>query len=145
MTKQNMALLTVLAIAALGSACFAKTPTLSGKMVAYDPLLHAAKDATFVANKEVVILEAPGLKAKYVKVVFVGYGTTQLDAKYFDGTVPLTVKALRDRTCDERSPKFVPQVTLEQKSGMYLLTDAFKTPPPPKIKILECYEATQKK
>ena len=40
------------------SHSFAKNPDRHGKMVAYDPLLHAAKAATFVANKEVVILEA---------------------------------------------------------------------------------------
>ena len=147
MMNWNRALLTVVAIAALGLACFAKskTPTVTGKMVAYDPLLHAGKAATFVANKEAVILEATGLKAKYVKVVFVSYGTTQIEAKYFDGSLPLTVQILRDRTCDESYPKTVPQVGLDQISGTYLLTDAFKNSPPPKIKTLACYDATEKK
>ena len=144
MTKQNTALL-IVAIAALGLICFAKTPTLTGKIVAYDPLLHAAKDASFVANKEVVILETPGQKAGYIKVVFVGFGTTQIEAKYFDGTLPLTVQALRDRTCDDRSAKIAPELTPNQAAGTYLLTDAFKNSPPPKIKILECYDATAKK
>jgi hypothetical protein len=145
MTKQNNALLTGVAIAAFGLACFAKTPTVSGKIVAYDPLAHAAKDASFVANKEIVIVEAPGLKAKYVKVVFVGYGTTQVEQKYFDGTTPVSVQALRDRTCDEKDPRMVTQVDMHQGSGTYLLTDAFKASPPPKIKTLECYDATEKK
>ena len=145
MTQRNKAFLTGVAIAALGLACFGRTPSLSGKMVAYDPLSHAAKVASFVANKEVVILETPGRKTKYVKVVFVSYGTTQLDGKYFDGTLPVTVKALRDRSCDETNPKMVTQVSLNQSSGTYLLTEAFRNSPPPKIKKLQCYDVTEKK
>ena len=87
-----------------------------------------------MANKEVVILETPGQKSKFVKVVFVSYGTTQLDGKYFDGTLPLTVKALRDRSCDETNPKMVTQVSLNQGSGTYLLTEAFRNSPPAKIR-----------
>jgi hypothetical protein len=147
MTKQNKALLTGVALAALGFACFAKskTPTVTGRMVAYDPLLHAGKAATFVANKEAVILEATRVKARYVKVVFVSYGTTQIEPKYFDGSLPLTVQVLRDRTCDESYPKTVPQVGLDQTSGTYLLTDAFKNSPLPKIKTIACYDVTEKK
>src|SRR5208283_206118 len=99
----------------------------------------------FVANKEIIILETPSQKTKYVKVVFVGYGTTQLDRKYFDGTLPLTVKALRDRACDEKYPKTVSQYSLNQASGIYLLTDAFKSSPLPRIKNLACYDAIEKK
>jgi hypothetical protein len=135
----------IVVVMALAAACFAKTPTLTGKMLAYDPLLHAGKVASTLANREEIILEAPGHKLKYVKIVFVSVGTTQLDAKYFDGTTPLTVQALRDRDCDEKSPRFVNQVGLDQRSGTYLLTDAFKKSPPPKIKTLECYAATRTK
>jgi hypothetical protein len=145
MKKRNKVFLTGVAIALLSLACFGKTPSLSGKIVAYDPLSHAAKAGGFVVNKEVVILEAPAAKKKYLKVVFVSYGTTQIDPKYFDGIAPLAVKALRDRTCDETDPKFVTQVSPNQSSGMYLLTDSFKNLPPPKIKKLECYDATGKK
>jgi hypothetical protein len=145
MTERTKAFVTGAAIATLGLACFAKTPSPSGKMLAYDPLLHAAKAASFVANKEVVVLEAAGPKSKYLKIVFVSFGTTQIDEKYFDGTLPLTVKAFRDRSCDERDPKMVIQVSLNQAPGTYLLTDAFKNSPPPKIKNLECYDATEKK
>jgi hypothetical protein len=137
--------LTGACVVALAMACFAKVPTITGKMVAYDPLLHAAKDATFVANKEIVILEVAGQKTRYVKVVFVGFGTTQIDPKYFDGTVPLSVQAIRDHACEETSPKLVPQLDPDQASGTYVLTDAFKNSPAPKIKKLECYDATRKK
>jgi hypothetical protein len=144
MMKQK-AWLTGACVVALAIACFAKVPTLTGKMVAYDPLLHAAKDATFVANKEIVILEIAGQKTRYVKVVVVGFGTTQIDAKYFDGTLPLSVQAIRDHACEETSSKLVPQLGSDQATGTYLLTDAFKSSPPPKIKKLECYDATGKK
>ena len=145
MKKRTKAFLTSVVIAALVLACFAKTPSLSGKMVAYDPLAHAAKAGTFEANKEAVILETPRQKNKYVKVVFVGYGTTQIDGKYFDGTLPLTVKALRDHACDEKDPRMVGQYGLNQAAGTYLLTDAFKSSPLPRIKKLECYDAVAKK
>jgi hypothetical protein len=145
MKERTKAFLTGVVIAALVLACFAKTSNLSGKMVAYDLLSHAAKVGSFVANKEVVILETPGQKSKYVKVVSVSYGTTQIDGKYFEGTLPVTVKALRDRTCDEKYPKMVSQYSLNQTSGTYLLTDAFKSSPLPRIKNLECYDALEKK
>lgn len=145
MTKRKTTWLTGASILALAIACFAKAPTLTGKMVAYDPLLHAAKDATFAANKEIVILEVAGQKTRYVKVVFVGFGTTQIDPKYFDGTLPLSVQAIRDHACEDASPKLVLQLGPDQASGTYLLTDAFKNSPPPKIKKLECYDATGKK
>jgi len=138
------ALLTCLLVAGAAPG-FAKTPVLTGKVVAYDPLQHAAKDATFSANKETLILQSVGPKIKYVKVVFVSFGTTQLDPKYFDGSSQLMVKALRDRSCDESFPKFVLQVGIDQTSGTYVLTDAFKSSPPGRIKSVECYDATHKK
>jgi hypothetical protein len=145
MMRQKTAWITGACIVAMATACFAKVPTLTGKMVAYDPLLHAAKDATFVANKEIVILEVAGQKTRYVKVVFVGFGTTQIDPKYFDGSLPLSVKAIRDHACEDTSPKLVPQLGPDQATGTYLLTDAFKNSPPGKIKKIECYDATGKK
>ena len=145
MTKLMKVFLPGLAVATLSLASAAKTPRLMGKMVAYDPLLHASKPSTMQPNKEVVILETTGHKAKFVKVVFVSLGTTQIDEKYFDGLTPMNVRALRNHECDENSPRMVPQVNLDQKSGMYLLTDAFKSTPPARIKTLECYDATGKK
>ena len=123
--------------------CSAKTPTFTGRMVAYDPLLHAAKSATRLANREEIVLETPGHKEKFVKLVLLGVGDTQIDPKYFDGTTPLTVRGLRDTTCDEPSPRFTTEVTANQSSGMFLLTEAFKNTPP-KIKKLECYDVTKK-
>lgn len=123
----------------------ARTSKLTGKIVAYDPMLHSSKTATLQQNQEAVVLQTAGPKQKYVKVVYSSPGTTQIDQKYFDGTQPLIVDALRDHSCDERAPRFVREVTVEQMGGTYLLTDAFKNQPPARIKTLECYVAVYKK
>jgi hypothetical protein len=129
----------------LSLVSFAKTQKLNGKIVAYDPIKNAAKAASFVQNEEVIVMEAPSQKQKYVKVMFSSFGTTQIKPQYFDGTQPLAVEVLRDKSCDEPTPRFVSQVTLEEVSGTYLLTDAFKSTPPGRIKNLECYVAIYKK
>jgi len=133
------------AVLALQLVCFAKTPTVTGKMVAYDPILHGSKNAVGIANKEVVIVQTEGQKTKYRKLVFLSFGTTQLDAKYFEGTEPFSVQALRDHSCDENYPNIVPQVSLSERGGTYLLTDAFQKTPPGRIKNLPCYDVTKKK
>ncbi len=144
MTRANKALLASLAVVAFPLAGFArKPPTLTGKIVAYNPLLHAAKSATYGSNREEIILETSE-KARYIKLVFVGFGTTQIDPKYFDGTLALTAHALRDKSCDDTSPAIVSQVSVTQRAGTYLFTDAFRNSPP-KIKTLDCYEATEEK
>lgn len=118
---------------------------MTGKMVAYDLMRHTSKTASGVQNEEVVVLEISGPKPKYVKVVFSSSGSTQIDEKYFDGTLPLEVAAFRDKSCDEKEPTFVPQVSIQHIAKTYLLTEAFKTKPPGKIKSLECYGAIYKK
>jgi hypothetical protein len=144
MSKQRTAWLRGLSFVALGLMCFAKTPQLTGKIVAYDVLAHAGKAGTFAENKEIVILEAPSHKAKYIKVVVQGYGTVQIDPKYFAGDTALTLRADRDKTCDEFSPLIQAEVA-NPKTGTYLLTDAYKSSPPPKIKNIECYVAIAQK
>ena len=144
MPRHKQVLLTAIAIAALGFAAFAKPSKLTGKIVAYDVMRHASKAASGVQNQEVVVVEVNAQKAKYVKVMFSSFGTTQIEQKYFDGIEPLTVDVFRDHSCDENSPTFVSQVTLQQIAGTYLLTDAFKSSPP-KIKTLDCYVAIYKK
>ena len=98
-------------------------------------------------NQEVVILETNSQRAKdkYAKVMFSSFGTTQIEQKYFDGTQPLDVQVFRDHSCDEHAPRFVSEVSLEQIAGTYLLTDAFRTAPPAKIKTLVCYVAIYQK
>lgn len=145
MFKKRNTFLLAAVIFAFGLVSLAKTSKLTGKIVAYDLMRHASKAASFVQNEEVVVLETSGQKEKYVKVVFSSVGTTQIDQKYFDGATPVEVDALRDRSCDESEPKFVPQASLEQMGGTYLLTDAFKSHPRANIKTLKCYAAIYRK
>jgi hypothetical protein len=123
----------------------ARSTKLAGKMAAYDLMRHTSKTASGQQNEEVVVLEAAGQKRRYVKVVFSSSGSTQIEQKYFDGTLPLELDAFRDKSCDEKTPTFVPEVNVEHIAKTYLLTDAFKTKPPGKIKSLECYGAIYKK
>ena len=145
--RKNKVALTALTIIALALVSLAKTHKLNGKIVGYDLMKHASKAATLVQNEEAVVLETDSQKQrdKYVKVVFSSPGTTQIEQKYFDGTLTLAVDVFRDHTCDERAPRFVAQVSLEQIAGTYLLTDAFKSSPPVGIKTLDCYVAIYKK
>jgi len=139
--------LTALSIVAFALVCLAKTQKLNGKIVGYDVMKHITKAASFVQNEEVVILETDSQKQrdKYVKVLFSSFGTTQIEQKYFDGTLTLAVDVFRDHSCDEHEPRFVSQLSLEQIAGSYLLTDAFKSSPPGKLKTLDCYVAIFKK
>jgi hypothetical protein len=143
--RQRNTLLTAVVMVTFAVASLAKTSKLTGKIVAYDLMRHASKGASGVQNQEVVVLETSGQKQKYIKVLFSSFSTTQIEQKYFDGTLPLTVDVFRDRSCDESAPTFAPQVSLDKVGQTYLLTDAFKTQPPAKIKILECYVAIYKK
>lgn len=145
MSRQKRTFLTATVILALALVSQAKTQKLTGKIVAYDLLKHNAKNSNALQNQEVVVLETPGQKHKYAKVTFSSFGTSQIDQKYFDGSQPMTVDVFRDKSCDEKLPTFVNQVSLEQMAGTYLLTDAFKSTPPGRIKSLECYVAIQKK
>lgn len=145
MQLRTKAFLTTLAIVALGISSWAKTSKLAGKMVAYDLMHHASKTASAMQNQEVVVLETSDQKHKYVKVMFSSFGTTQIEQKYFDGSLPLAVDVFRDHSCDESTPRFVHEISLEQMGGTYLLTDAFKAQPPGRIKTLECYVAIYKK
>ena len=144
MLRQKKLLLTVIAIATLELVSLAKTTKLTGKVVAYDVAQHSSKNASALQNQETVVLETTNPKEKYVKVLYSSFGTTQIEQKYFDGTLPLTVDVLRDHTCDESAPRLVREVSIEQMGGTYLLTDAFKTQPPARIKTLKCYAAIYK-
>ena len=145
MPRHKTAFLASVTIIAFTLTAVAKTQKLTGIVVAYDLLKHNAKNTSAMQNQEVIVLKTPSQKKKYVKVMFSSFGTTQLEPKYFDGTQPLSVEVFRDKSCDEKQPTFANQVSLEQMAGTYLLTDAFKSSPPGRIKALECYVAIQKK
>ena len=147
MSHYKHALLTAAIIVSFALACFAKPQKMSGKIVAYDPMLHSSKSASSMENQEVVVLDTsnPKMKDRYIKVKVSSFGTTQIEPQYFDGTLPLEVSVFRDHSCDESAPRFVTEMSLEKIAGTYLLTDAFKTQPPAKIKSMECYVAIEKK
>ncbi len=140
----KQALITAIALFLPVLVCVAKTTKVTGKIVGYDFMHHASKAASDTQNQEVVVLETPNQKQKYIKVMFSSPGTTQIEPKYFDGNEPLETSVFRDKTCDEKTPTFVPQVSMEQIAGTYILTDAYKTHPPSRIKNLECYVAIYK-
>jgi hypothetical protein len=129
-----------------GLFCFARTSKITGKILAYDVMRHAAKDGSFVQNEEAIVMEVTGQKQKYIKIVFSSFGTTQIEQKYFDGAEALDVDVFRDKSCDETTPRFVSETNPQQVAGTYLLTDPFKNHAP-NIKKLECYAAiyTKKK
>ena len=147
MPRATKPILTAVAVALFVIAATAKTSKLTGKILAYDLVRHTSKSANLQQNEEIVILDtnSPKPKDRYVKVTFSSSSTTQIDPKYFAGTQPLTTDVFRDHSCDEKMPRFVREVSLEQMGGTYLLTDAYKTSPPGKIKTLECYVAIQRK
>jgi len=147
LARNHKIILTAFAIALFALAASAKTSKRMGKIVAYDLLKHTSKSTNLQQNEEIVVLETNSTKkkGKYVKVVFSSSGTTQIDPKYFDGTQPLTADVLREHSCDDNSPRFVREISLQQMGGTYLLTDAYKASPPAKIKTLECYVAIYKK
>lgn len=147
MLRNRKAFLITFAIAALVLAAAAKTSKMTGRIVGYDLMKHTAKSANLQQNEEVVILETQSSKPrdKYVKVVFSSSSTTQIDPKFFDGTQPLTTDVFRDHSCDEKTPRFVREVSLQQMGGTYFLTEPYKTSPPGKIKTLECYVAIERK
>ena len=145
MPRTKQILLTAIALAAFAPGSVAKNAKLTGKMVGYNVMHHTSKSASAVQNQEVVVLETINPKEKYVKVMFSSFDTSQIEEKYFAGTEPLTVDVFHDHSCDEKTPTFVSQVTLEQIAQTYLLTDAFKNQPPGRIKNLKCYVAIYKK
>ena len=145
MLRRKKISLTAVAIVAFTLVSLAKNTKMTGKIVGYDVMHHTSKTASVVQNQEVVVLETANPKEKYVKVMFSSFGTTQIEPKYFEGTEPLTADVFRDHSCDETTPTFVSQVTLERIAQTYLLTDAFKSQPPGRIKTLKCYVAIYKK
>jgi len=145
LSRHRKVLLTGLAIVTFAQVSVAKGTRLTGRIVGYDVMQHTSKNAAALQNQETVVLETTNPKEKYAKVVLSSFGTTQIEPKYFDGTLPLTMDVLRDHTCDETAPRLVRDVSVEQMGGTYLLTDAFKTQPPGRIKTLKCYVAIYKK
>ena len=90
----------------------AQTHELAGYMFAYDEVRHIEK-SMFGENTEIVILQTNQVDSeKYLELVFKSLGQDQLDKKFFEGDILLTVRAVRDQTCDLNSPEFLDSAAL---------------------------------
>src|SRR5579863_5691411 len=139
--------LLAIAILALVPRDLAQTRELSGYVFAYDPVLHS--DKRFLGeNTETVILQTSQVdNEKYLKLVFKSLGQDQLDKKFFKGDRLLTVRAVRDQTCDLNSPEFLDGAALfsylngpvRWQPRKWLLADYFNAATPPTATTLKCY------
>jgi len=139
--------LLAIAILALVPRVLAQTRELSGYVFAYDPVLHS--DKRFLGeNTEIVILQTRQIDSEqYLKLLFKSLGRDQLDKRFFQGDTLLTVRAVRDQTCDLNSPEFLDGAALFSYSNgpvrwqprKLLLTDRFNTTTPPTVALLKCY------
>jgi hypothetical protein len=139
--------LLAIAILALVPRDLAQTRELSGYVFAYDPVLHS--DKRFLGeNTEIVILQASQVdNEKYLKLVFKSPGQDQLDKKFFNGDRLLSVRAVRDQTCDLNSPEFLDGAALfsylngpvRWQRRKLLLTDHFNTATATTVASLKCY------
>jgi len=125
--------------------CAAQTRCLHGTVIAYDPVYHSIKQASFVRNREVVIAEiqGPGKHKSYVKVVIESFGQRQLEDRQLEGEQTIDVSGVRDRKCDEGRPEFVTEIEVGSGSGKYMLNRANATSAPPRIEQLRCYRVTK--
>lgn len=129
------------AIYALG-----RTQSLKGTLVAYDPLYHGLKQASFVKNLEVTVADVGSTgKERFVKVVFEGFGDRQLSDDVLNGEKPFAVRGVRDKTCDEAHPRVLREADWEadsttlQGSGTFLLNKTHRTKSLGPMENLECY------
>ncbi len=127
----------------------AQTHELAGYMFAYDEVRHIEK-SMFGENTEIVILQTNQVDSeKYLELVFKSLGQDQLDKKFFEGDILLTVRAVRDQTCDLNSPEFLDSAALfsylngpvRRQPRKLSLTAHFNKPTPPTVALLKCYVA----
>jgi hypothetical protein len=144
---RRVLLLLAIAIVALVPLAVAQTRELSGYVFAYDPVLHS--DKRFLSeNSEIVILQTSQVDdEKYLKLVFKSSGPDQLNKKFFQGDTLLSVRAVRDQTCDLNSPEFLDSATLfsylngpvRWQPRKLLLTAHFNTATATTVASLKCY------
>ena len=93
-----------------------RSRNLRGTIIAYDPMYHGLKQASFVKNLEVTVadLGSAGNPQPLVKVVFEGFGKSQLSQDVLDGEKPFQGRAVRDKSCDEAHPRILSQAESEQ-------------------------------
>jgi hypothetical protein len=121
-----------------------RSRNLRGTIIAYDPMYHVLKQASFVKNLEVTVadLGSTGNPQQLVKVVFEGFGKSQLSQDVLNGEKPFQVHAVRDKSCDEAHPRILSQAESEQAfqgSGTFLLNQVHRTTPLGPVENLVCY------
>jgi hypothetical protein len=125
----------------------AQTRELTGYMFAYDEVRHFEK-SMFGENTEIVILQLGQTDSeRYLKLIFKSLGQDQLDKKFFQGDTLLTVRAVRDPTCDLNSPEFLDSAALfsylngpvRWQPRKLSLTAHFNMATPPAVASLKCY------
>jgi hypothetical protein len=112
-----------------------------GTIVAFDPSYHSLKQASFVKNLEVTIADVGGKPSKqtFIKLIFEGFGTQQVADDVLSGRTPFSVRAVRDRSCDEAHPHLLSKPDSFEGSGAFLLNQAHQTQSLDAISRLECY------
>jgi hypothetical protein len=118
-----------------------KERELRGTIVAYDPSYHVLKQVSFVRNLEVTIAKV-GRKRRnqtFVKLIFESFGTQQVAHDVLAGRTPFSVRAVRDRSCDEGPPQLLAKGEDFQRSGSFLLNEEHQSESLEGISSLPCY------
>jgi hypothetical protein len=120
-----------------------KTRAFRGTIVAFDPSYHSLKQASFVKNIEVTIADVGGKPGNqtFVKLIFEGFGTEQVPDDVLSGQTPFSLRAVRDKSCDEAHPHLVSKVDPFEGSGAFLLNQTHQTQSLDMISHLDCYRA----
>jgi hypothetical protein len=156
MNSRNIALATGFIVSLiLTTFCFGWTKELTGRVFAYDPMVHILKLASFVENQEIVLLQIDSGRhgKRYIKLVVHGFSQTQIPDNYFTGDSILTMRATRDRNCDQKTVDFVTSVVDDEhpkarpdgtkevplNGGKFIISQHFKGQPLPQLSNLECY------
>src|SRR5579885_339008 len=132
----NKAALLSFALLVLALDCSGSNTSLTGQIVAYNPLFRAAKN-TFAENGEETVFRLRN--GTYVKLRVVSFKDTDFIGPYLKNGTEWHVKAHRDASCDESLPRVAPASKFSSSSATYILTEPFKDTPPDEIRDLKCY------
>ena len=125
------------------SAFHSSSVTAQGKVIAFLLSTHVAK-MTSAKNKEVVIARVTmaGGHKQIVKIIFLGFGPSQVSEEMLHGTKLFRIRLARDPSCDEKRimmirPEDVSANTLS--STAYVLNEASSREESTLIASIDCY------
>lgn len=142
-----------LSLVLLASNSRAQSRKFTGQIFAYNPRQHIFKVSSLVQNQQTVIFRLRN-RPTFVKLLFVSFGREQLDKKYLDGSATIAIRAQRDPSCDENSPKFfsqgeppIPNERNSETNGIkelpieqnYRIATSFTSEKVPHIEHVDCY------